>query len=82
MAAGSGSCLVIAAATVQAAFILDPGPPGPTPYHSWAPLMLFLAYLAVVTGLAIAGFGVATAPGSRRGARTARGLRPALYSES
>jgi DUF1707 SHOCT-like domain len=30
-AAGTGSCLVIAAAAGWAAFILDPGPPGPTP---------------------------------------------------
>src|ERR1700746_1155380 len=37
-AAGSGSGLVIAAAAVRLAGLADPGPPGPTPYHSLAPL--------------------------------------------
>ena len=57
-AAGSGGCLVIAAAAVWAGTILDPGPPGPTPYHSWAPLMLFLALTAVIAALGILGGGV------------------------
>jgi DUF1707 SHOCT-like domain len=35
-AAGSGGCLVIAAAAMRATFILDPGGPGPNPYQSWA----------------------------------------------
>jgi hypothetical protein len=65
-AAGSGSCLVIAAAAMRAAAILDPGPPGPTPYHSWAPLMLFLAFVAVVAALGILAYGVASAREQRR----------------
>jgi DUF1707 SHOCT-like domain len=65
-AAGSGGCLVIAAAALRAAFILDPGPPGPAPYHSWAPLMLLVAFIAVLTALAIMGFGVASSVEQRR----------------
>ena len=68
-ATGSGSCLVIAAAAVRAAFILDPGPPGPTPYHSWAPLMLFLAYIAVLGTLGFVGYGVVTSVEQRRSRR-------------
>jgi len=68
-AAKSGICLTIAAAAVWAAFILDPGPPGPTPYHSWAPVMLFLANVAVVTALCILGYGVARSLEQRRSHR-------------
>ena len=42
-AAGSGGCLVIAAAAFWGATILDPGPPAPSPDHYWAPLMLLIA---------------------------------------
>jgi len=65
-AAGSGGCLVIAAAAVRAAFIFDPGPPGPTPYHSWARLMLLVAFIALLTALGIMGFGVASSVEQRR----------------
>ncbi len=68
-AAKSGICLVIATAAVRAAFILDPGPPGPTPYHSWAKPMLLLAFVAVVTALCILGHGVATSSERRRSRR-------------
>ena len=68
-AAGSGICLVIAAAAVRAAFIFDPGPPGPTPYHSWAPLMLFLAFMAVLAALGFVGYGVVTSVEQRRSRR-------------
>jgi Domain of unknown function (DUF1707) len=59
-AAGSGGCLIIAAAAVWAAFILDPGPPAPTPYHSWAKPFFFLAIAAILTALSILVVGVAT----------------------
>src|SRR5207248_10772929 len=42
-AAGSGSCLIIAAVAARVAGLVDPGPPAPSPYHSWAPLFLFVA---------------------------------------
>ena len=68
-AAGSGICLVIAAAAVRAAFIFDPGPPGPTPHHSWAPVMLFLAFMAVLAALGFVGYGVITSVEQRRSRR-------------
>jgi len=68
-ATGSGISLVIAAAAVRAAFILDPGPPGPTPYHSWARLMLFLAFMAVLAALGFAGYGAITSVEQRRSRR-------------
>jgi Domain of unknown function (DUF1707) len=68
-AAGSGSCLVIAAAAVRAAFILDPGPSGPTPYHSWAKPFFFLAIAAILTALGILVAGVAASVGQRRSRR-------------
>ena len=36
-AAGSGSCLIIAAAAVWLAALADPGPPPPLPIISWPP---------------------------------------------
>ena len=68
-AAGSGGCLVIAVGAVWAAFILDPGPPGPTPYHSWAPRMLLIAFFAILAALGIFGFGVAVSLEQRRSRR-------------
>jgi Domain of unknown function (DUF1707) len=65
-AAWSGGCLVIAAAAMRAAFILDPGPPGPTPYHSWAKPFFFLAIAAVLTALGILVAGVAASVDQRR----------------
>jgi Domain of unknown function (DUF1707) len=64
-AAGSGGCLVIAAAAVWVAFILDPGP-GPTPYHSWAKPFLLLAVCAVYVAVGILVAGVAGAVKQRR----------------
>lgn len=68
-AVGSGGCLVIAAAAMRAAFILDPGPPGPTPYHSWAKPFFFLAIAAIVTALGILVVGVAASVDQRRSRR-------------
>jgi hypothetical protein len=68
-AAGSGSCLVIAAAAIWAASILDPGPPGPTPYHSWAKPFLLLAVCAIFVALGILVYGVATTLEQRRSRR-------------
>ncbi len=68
-AAQSGSCLVIAAAAIWAAFLADPGGSGPNPYHSWAPRMLLLAYLAVVVALGFLWYGVGTAREQRRSRR-------------
>jgi hypothetical protein len=75
-AARSGVFLVIAAAAVRIAFLLDPGPNGP-PGHppAWdAPsLYLLIAFAAAVTALGILAFGVITAAEQRR----SRGQRPA-----
>jgi hypothetical protein len=68
-AAGSGICLVIAVAARQAVSILDPGPPGPTPYHSWAPLMIFVAFMAFLAALGFVGYGVVTSVEQRRSRR-------------
>ena len=68
-AAGSGTCLVIAAAAVRVAFLADSDGPGPNPYQSWAPLCLTLAYLAVLTALGIFINGVGTAVEQRRSRR-------------
>ena len=54
-AAGSGGCLVTAAAAVWAAFLI--GLP-PSPYDSWAPLLLFLAFCLAFTALGFFGLGV------------------------
>jgi hypothetical protein len=59
-AAGAGSCLIIAAVAARIAGLVDPGPPAPSPYHSWAPLCLFVALAAVVAALLILVFGVGT----------------------
>ena len=40
--------------------------PGPTPHHSWAAVMLFLAFMAVVAALGIVGYGVAASVELRR----------------
>ena len=68
-AAGSGGCLVIAVAAVWAGFILDPGPPHPTPYHSWARLCLVVAVVAVLMAMGILGIGVVTAVDQRSSRR-------------
>jgi Domain of unknown function (DUF1707) len=65
-AVGSGGCLVIAAAAMRVAFILDPDPPGPSPYHSWAKPFVFLAIAAVLTALGILVVGVAISLEQRR----------------
>ena len=63
-AAGSGGCLVIAAAAIWAHPLLDPGA-RPTPY-GWAAKLLFLAFLAVVAAPAILAYGVAASWELRR----------------
>jgi hypothetical protein len=68
-AAGSGICLVIAAAAVRVAFLLDPDRPGPNPHHSGAPLCLTVAFFAVLTALGIFIHGVGTAVEQRRSRR-------------
>jgi hypothetical protein len=65
-AAGSGSCLVIAAAAVWGAGILDPGPPAPSPDHHWVPLMLLIALAAVLAALGILANGAVTSWEQRR----------------
>jgi hypothetical protein len=50
-AAGSGSCLALAAAAVWASLILDPGGAGLD--RPWAGLMLLLAQFAVIAGVCI-----------------------------
>jgi hypothetical protein len=56
-AVGSGSCLIIAAVAARVAGLVDPGPPAPSPYHSWAPLCLFVAFAAVVAAVLILALG-------------------------
>lgn len=64
-AAGSGACLIIAAAAMWAHPLLDPGA-RPTPYD-WAAKLLFLAFLAaVVAAPAILAYGVAASWELRR----------------
>ena len=65
-AARSGICLVIAAAAVRVAFLLDPDGPGPNPHQSWAPWCLAVAFFAVLTALGIVIHGVGTAVEQRR----------------
>jgi hypothetical protein len=64
-AAGSGGCLIIAAAAIGAHPLLDPGARS-APYASWAVLMALLAVVAVVAALGIAGYGVAASWELRR----------------
>ena len=66
-AAGSGLCLIIAAAAVRVAFLLNPD--GPGPHHSGGPLCLTVAYLAVLTALGIFIHGVGTAVEQRQSRR-------------
>jgi hypothetical protein len=67
-AAGSGGCLIIAAAAIWAHSLLDPGA-RPTPY-GWAAKLLFLAFLAAaVAALAILAYGVAASLEQRRSRR-------------
>ena len=68
-AAGSGGCLVIAAAAFWGATILDPGPPAPSPDHYWAPLMLLIVLAAVLAALGILANGVVTSWEQRRSRR-------------
>jgi len=68
-AAGSGICLVIAAAAVRVAFFVDPDRPGPNPHQSWAPWCLTVAFFAVLTALGIVINGVGTAVDQRRSRR-------------
>ena len=59
-------CLVIAAAAVRVAFLLDPDGPGPNPHQSWSPWCLAVAFFAVLTALGIVIHGVGTAVEQRR----------------
>ena len=62
-------CLVIAAAAVRIAVLLDPGPngpPGPPPALDSPALFLLIAFAAVITALGILTFGVIAATEQRR----------------
>ena len=65
-AAGSGGCLVFAAAAMWGAGILDPGPPAPSPDHGWVPLMLLIALSAVLGALGFLIAGMSTCLKQRR----------------
>ena len=70
-AAGSGGCLVIGAAALVGAGILDPGnvpgpPPGPISGPSPAGLMFFIAIFAVLAALGILAIGMVTSWEQRR----------------
>ena len=65
-AVGSGSCLVITAAAVRAAFLADPGP-GRTAAVPIPPGLCFLvAIYAAIAALLFLGYGVATSRKRRR----------------
>ena len=75
-AAGSGACLIIAAAATRVCvFLLAAdghyhGIPGANPwYESWAPLPLLLAFAAVCTAIGIVGSAVVTSLEQRRSRR-------------
>ena len=68
-AAGSGVCLAVAATALWLAALADPGPPGPTPYHSFAPLCLIIAFFAALAALGTFGLGVVAAVEQRRARR-------------
>ncbi|MGD0246286.1 MAG: DUF1707 domain-containing protein [Streptosporangiaceae bacterium] len=63
-AAGSGGCLITAAAAMKIAFKLDPGAT-PTPYDSWAKYFVLIAVAAVVVAVGIVVYGVGTWAGHR-----------------
>ena len=67
VAAGSGSCLVLAAAAVWASFILDPGGPGVD--RPWAGLLLLVAQYALIAGAWIFWSAVANSVRPRRPGR-------------
>ena len=68
-AAGSGGCLVIAAAAVRAIDLADPGPtPGVIPKY-WGTLFILIALVAVVAALGILKIGVAASLEQRRSRR-------------
>ena len=74
-AAQSGSCLIIAfASVVFGGTVLDPDT-GPKPYYSWAPLSLLVAYFAALAALGFLVLGVATSVEQRR-SRGQLPLRP------
>jgi hypothetical protein len=77
--AASGGCLVVTAAALWGAALADPGPPGPTPYHSLAPLCLVIAFFAAVTALGIFGLGVVASWEQRR-SRNQRGSRAVSWT--
>jgi Domain of unknown function (DUF1707) len=67
--AGSGGCLVIAAAAVRAIDLADPGPtPGVIPKY-WGTLFVLIALAAVVAALGILKIGVAASLEQRRSRR-------------
>jgi hypothetical protein len=68
-AAGSGGCLVIAAAAVRAIDLADPGPtPGVIPKY-WGTVFVLIALVAVVAALGILKIGVAASLEQRRSRR-------------
>ena len=68
-AAGSGGCLVIAAAAVRAIDLADPGPtPGVIPKY-WGPVFVLIALFAVIAALGILTIGVAASLEQRRSRR-------------
>jgi Domain of unknown function (DUF1707) len=68
-AAGSGGCLVIAAAAVRAIDLADPGPtPGVIPKY-WGTVFVLIALVAVVAAFGIMAKGVATSLEQRRSRR-------------
>lgn len=74
-AAGAGGCLVIAAAAVWGAFILDPGPNAPGPPGALSPGLMFVIALYAV--LAALGFLIAGMSSSVKQRRSRRQLPPA-----
>jgi len=67
-AAGSGGCLVIAAAAMKIALRLDPGAT-PAPHDSWAKYFVLIAVAAALAAVGIAVYGVGTWVEHRRSGR-------------
>jgi hypothetical protein len=68
-AAGSGVCLIIAAAAILIGGHIAEAGSGPSPYHSLVGALFLLALFAVMTALLTVALGVATAIEQRRSRR-------------
>ena len=68
------------AAAIGVGAHLDPGGPGPNPYHSWIKLCLFVALAALITAIGILLNGVGTAVEQRHSRKQLPLPRPGITS--